>query len=159
MNLLKCGSLESDEDKIARYFSTMLYLNILESNRGTIDQLKHSGSLRYFKNKQLTSAIISYYNLLDQVNHRIQYLFEYGTSSVLPFYREHSDSRYNDTVFRLERKLKPFRKMGEEQQVVLFNISGPILALNRDLTAFILPEALQKGEGIIRMIKKEYHLE
>ena len=158
MYVLKYGSFEPDQDKIVKYFSVINDRRVLGASRGTIDQLKHSGSLRYFKNKQLTGEIMSYYNVLDIVDHWIQYLFDYESATLGPFSREHYDSRYNDTFFRAQRKLKPFRKIGEEEQVMLYNICATAGQLNKILAVFILPEALAKADKLIELIKKEYHL-
>src|SRR5215203_1235980 len=104
MNLLKYGSLESDPDRSATYFAIINDRRVLEASRGTIDQLKHSGSLRYFKNQQVTNELITYYNLLDIINHWIQYLFDYESATLGPFGREHYDKRYDDITFRTQKK-------------------------------------------------------
>ena len=143
---------------MVEYFSVINDRRVLESNRGTIDQLKHSGSLRYFKNKQFTGELIRYYNVLDIVDHWIQYLFDYESSTLGPFSREHFDSRYNDIVFRTQQKLKPFRNIRENEQIILYNISTTFGKLNKILSVYILTDALEKAGKLIRLIKQEYQL-
>ena len=96
--------------------------------------------------------------MLDIVDHWIQYLFDYESSTLGPFSREHFDSRYNDIVFRTERKLKPFRNTGENEQITLYNITATFGQLNKILAVYILTEALEKAGKLIRLIKQEYHL-
>ena len=158
MNLLKYGSLVSDQDILVKYFSVINDRRVLEAKRGTIDQLKHSGTLRYFKNKKLAGELISYYNVLAIIDHWIQYLFDYESATLGPFSRQHYDKRYNDTVFRLQRKLKAFIKMGEEEQILLYNMTETFGSLNKILAIYVLNEAFEKAETLIGMIKKEYHL-
>ena len=158
MDALKFGSFETDQDKMVKYFSVINNRRLLEAHRGTIDQLKHSGSLRYFKNKQFTSELMSYYNALDVIDHWIQYLFDYESETLGPFSRQHYDSRYNDTLFRSQMKLKPFRKIGEEEKIMLYNISATVKQLNKILAVYVLAGALDKADKLIKLIKKEYHL-
>jgi len=156
MNLLKYGSLESDPDRSATYFAIINDRRVLEASRGTIDQLKHSGSLRYFKNQQVTNELITYYNLLDIINHWIQYLFDYESATLGPFGREHYDKRYDDITFRTQKKLRPFRKVGEEEEVLLYNISATFGHLNKVLALNVLPNALEKADKLLELIKEEY---
>jgi hypothetical protein len=158
MDALKFGSFETDQFKMVEYFTAINDRRVLESNRGTIDQLKHSGSLRYFKNKQFTGELIRYYNVLDIVDHWIQYLFDYESSTLGPFNREHFDSRYNDVVFRTQKKLKPFRNIGESEQITLYNISATFGQLNKILALYVLADALEKAGKLIKLIKLEYHM-
>ncbi|HET6993560.1 MAG TPA: hypothetical protein VFI06_01200, partial [Chitinophagaceae bacterium] len=55
------------------YYSTFLYRSfIIDWSRSTIDQLIQSGSLRYFKNKELIDLINRYYysqNIINEQNH------------------------------------------------------------------------------------------
>ena len=154
---LKYDSFESNQDKIAKYFNVINDRRLLEASRGTIDQLKNSGSLRYFKNKQVTNELINYYNLMDMINHWIQYLFDYESATLGPFGREHYDKRYDDTIFRAQRKLRPFRKTGEEEQVLLYNICATFGNLNKILARSVLPQALEKSDKLLGLIKEEYH--
>ena len=56
------------------YYSTFLYYSfIIDWSRSTIDQLIQSGSLRYFKNKELVDLINLYYyaqNIINEQNHQ-----------------------------------------------------------------------------------------
>jgi len=158
MYLLKYGSLLSDQDEGVKYFSVINDRRVLEAKRGTIDQLKHSGTLRYFNNKKLAGELISYYNILGIVDHWIQYLFDYESATLGPFGREHYDKRYNDTVFRAQKKLTAFIKMGEEEQILLYNMTETFGSLNKILAIYVLNEAFEKAEILIGLIKKEYHL-
>ena len=45
--------------------------------------------------------------------------------------REHYDKRYDDTIFRGQKRLKPFRKTGEEEQVLLYNMCATFGNLNK----------------------------
>ena len=102
---------------------------------------------------------MSYYNVLDVVDHWIQYLFDYELATLGPFSREHYDSRYNDTFFRAQRKLKPFQKnRGRRTGSMLYNVSATIGHLNKVLALYVLTEALAKADKLIELIKKEYHL-
>ncbi|HEX7844664.1 MAG TPA: hypothetical protein VF476_02625 [Chitinophagaceae bacterium] len=159
MHLLKYGSLISDQDKAVKYFSVINDRRLLEAKRGTIEQLKHSGTLRYFRNRKLASELISYYNVLDIIDHWIQYLFDYESATLGPFSHEHYDKRYNDTVFRSQKKLSAFVKMGEEDQILLYNMTETFAHLNKVLAIYVLNEAFEKAGTLIGMIKKEYHLE
>ena len=158
MELLKSGSFETDQYKTVKYFSTINDRRPLEATRGTIDQLKHSGSLRYFRNKQFAGKLINYYNTMDIIDHWIQYLFDYESATLGPFSREHYDSRYDDTLFRLQKKLKPFRKIGDEEQIILYNISATFGRLNKILATYVLTDAFKKADNLIKLIKEEYHI-
>ena len=154
MTMLKYDSFESSQEKIAKHFTVINDRRVLEANRGTIDQLKHSGSLRYFKNKQLTNELMSYYNKLDIINHWVQYLFDYESETLGPFSREHYDKRYDDTIIREQKKLRPFRKTGEEEQMLLYNICATFGNLNKILAMSVLPETLEKGDELLELLKK-----
>ena len=144
MTLIKYGSLTTDFDKFSRYFRGINVRGILTINRGTIHQLENSGALRYFRNKQLTSFLINYYNRIDEINHRVQYMFDYESANLLPFSREHYDFRYEDTIFRNKKKIMPFRNIDENKQIELYNISRTIGALNRSITEYVLTDAVKK---------------
>ena len=158
MTFLKYDSFESNQEKIGKNFTVINDRRILEASRGTIDQLKHSGSLRYFKNKQVTNELISYYNLLDIIDHWVEYLFDYESATLGPFGREHYDKRYDDIIFRGQKKLRPFRKTGEEEQVLLYNMCATFGNLNKILARSVLPKALEKADKLLELIKGEYDL-
>lgn len=155
-HLLTNGSFESEPEQAFRNFTGMGYLALLGTYRGTIEQLKASGALRYFKNKQLTTTIIDYYNLLDEAHHRIQFIFDYTSNNQGRFVIAHLDARYNDTIFRRQNKIAPFRNISEDEKVQLYNISSKIKGYNHSLAVETLPEALKEAEELIIMIKKEY---
>ena len=158
MHLLKYGVFDTAQYTIVKYFSVINDRRALGASRGTIEQLKHSGSLRYFQNKELAGELMNYYNILDVIDHWIQYLFDYETETLGPFSREHFDSRYNDTIFRAQRKLTPFRKMGEEEQILLYNMCSTSGYLNKVLALYVLTEALSRADKLIESVKKEYYL-
>jgi len=102
--------------------------------------------------------MMSYYNKLDIINHWVQYLFDYESETLGPFSREHYDKRYDDTIIREQKKLGPFRKTGEEEQVLLYNICATFGNLNKILAMSVLPETLEKGDKLLELLKEEYDL-
>ena len=159
MHFLKDGLFDKNTDQSVRNFTRIRGMIILRTYRGTIDQLKASGSLRYFKNKQLTTSLIDYYTQLNEVDHRIQFIFDYTSEKLSPFAIAHFDSRYTDTLFRRRKNVLPFRNMGEEEQIQLYNMSSALYGLNRALAVTVLPTALKDAEQLINLIKKEYNWE
>lgn len=157
-DLLKLDLAEIDMNKAAKYFWGIHKRGVLASHRSTIKQLESSGALRYFKNKDIVNSLINYYNLLEQVDDRILYLFNYETQTIQPFQLNHFDMRHIDTVFRMQKKLPPFRNFGKEEQIQLYNISRTFGNLNFRLADSILPDAMRKANELIGMLKKEYHL-
>jgi hypothetical protein len=159
MGILRDGTFTKNTDQCARNIVGIGRLNRLRAFKGTIDQLKASGSLRYFKNKQLTTSLINYYNRLNEVDTRIQYIFDYLAKNLNPFTISHYDSRYDDSRFRSTRNVAPFRNMGEEEQIQLYNISSSLYGNNFQLANTVLPNAMKEAEQLIELIKHEYKLE
>ena len=159
MTIIKDGSFNKNIDQSVRYFTGIQRLNRLRASKGTIDQLKASGSLRYFKNKQLTTSIIDYYNRLNEVETRIQYLFDDLSKNMIPFALSHFDSRYNDTAYRRRMNVHPFRNMREEEQIQLYNMSSSLYNRNNELAITVLASAMEEAKQLITLIKKEYNLE
>jgi hypothetical protein len=137
----------------------MITRDIMATNRATIQELESSGSLRSFKNKRLVTQIVGYYNLLDEADDRIKYLFTYEAQALLPFQQEHYDIKYNDSIYRTQKQVKPFRKMDDEAQIQLYNITWRFGRLNKFLANSVLPHALKQADSLIRQCKNEFHLE
>jgi len=159
MIILKARAFNKSVDQSVRNFKGFQHFNRLRASKGTIDQLKASGSLRYFKNKQLTTSIINYYNELNEVDNRIQFIFDYLSGKLIPFTIAHFDSRYNDTAFQGRMNVRPFRNMGEEEQIQLYNMISSLYNWDNQLAVTVLPSALQEAKKLISLIKKEYNLE
>lgn len=159
MTIIKDGSFNKNMDQSVRNFTGIQHLNRLRASKGTIDQLKASGSLRYFKNKQLTTSLINYYNRLNEIETRIQYIFDDLYKNMTPFAISHFDSRYNDTAYRRRMNVHPFRHMGEEEQIQLYNMTSSLYGTNQQLAVTVLPSALNDAEQLITLIKKEFKLE
>jgi hypothetical protein len=158
MLLLKHGSFNEKPDQVVRNFSTINFLGLLKTYKATIEQLKASGGLRYFKNKKVTTALMDYYNQLDEIDHRIQYIFNYTDAHLVPFGLKHYNTGYNDTTFHLQNNRAAFRNMEEEDQMLLYNISRRIKGLNEILSTEVLPAAFEDAKDLMEMIKKEYRL-
>jgi hypothetical protein len=159
MILLKACAFDKSVDQSVRNFQGFQHFNRLRASKGTIDQLKASGSLRYFKNKQLTTSIINYYNELNEVDTRTQFVFDYLSAKVIPFTIAHFDSRYSDTAFQVRMNVRPFRNMGEEEQIQLYNMISSLYNWDNQLAVTVLPSALQEAKELISLIKKEYNWE
>ncbi len=157
MMMIKNGSFETNPDQAARNFLGIRRLNRLRPFKGTIDQLKASGSLRYFKNRQLTISIINYYNQLNEVDTRTQYIFDYLATNMTPFSITHFDARYNDTAYRRKMNIQPFRNLGKEEQIQLYNMSAALYGYNFELATKVFPSALKEAQHLISLIKEEYN--
>ena len=157
MKLIKEEAFEQRPDQAASNLKGLRHLNRLRTFKGTIDQLKASGSLRYFKNRQLTISLINYYNRLHEVDTRIQYIFDYLAFNMDPFAITHFDARYNDTAFRRKMNVLPFRNMGKEEQIQLYNMSAALYNTNMELATNVLPSALKEAQQLITQFKKEYN--
>ena len=159
MGILRDGTFDKNTDQCARNIVGIGRLNRLRAFKGTIDQLRASGSLRYFKNKQLTTTLINYYNRLNEVDTRIQYIFDYLAKNLTPFTISHYDSRYENSLFRSRKNVAPFRNMAEEEQIELYNISSSLYGTNFQLAHTVLPSAMKEAEKLIALIKYDYKLE
>ncbi|MBD0332172.1 MAG: hypothetical protein ICV66_05915 [Chitinophagaceae bacterium] len=150
-------------------------LYVVDWNSSTINQLVHSGNLRYFENKELVDKINSYYawqNLIIrgyQVSNEIRITAGRLRNKIL-------QSRYYSLFAHLNFMAEQFKHIPSPQIDSLMNLPLP---LNANAAVYIdeyinhiadsqwkqtaaleyFSIAVKLAEEIMKMLKKEYHLQ
>jgi len=158
------------------YYSTFLYYSfIIDWSRSTIDQLIQSGSLRYFKNKELVDLINLYYysqNIINEQNHldfiqrdkimeirnhilRSRYYTIFGKMNLGQEEYEHQPSFLVDSLITQRLSLQE----GAEKEMDEF-INHIIDRRSRleIVEKFYYPWSNDLAIKIIQTLSKEYHL-
>jgi len=133
-------------------------------NTRTIDQIKNTGGFRVIRNNQITTEIMSYYSLINQVHE-----LELTDDEMSNEYRKIAVQIFNAVVFN--------RINSSGLNIVARPVDNPPLRTNDkkllgDLAGWVhyikntrigiyqfKKDVLLKGGKLIQQIKKEYHLE
>jgi hypothetical protein len=150
------------------------FYGILLSANTTIEQLKGSGSALYFTDKRFVSSVLKYYRIMENVEDRTRWLYNYTYDRLEPFELKHAnrmpltfmsqDSIRNggvpiDSSFKSLTKLKKiYIELNQQERVELFNLIWSIRLRMTLLQKQVLPKAYQEVVSLIQQIKREYNL-
>ena len=154
------GSPKPNSYNIMRSFEQLLKAYKPEFITTTYNQMKTSGSLRYINNDSLITALQRYYEItLPEASvyaDGIQKIFE---NNLVPYMIRHFRfQKFNNATDTLtESSAEIFNRTPESDQE-LINIMAVYQGACDGLLSRQQKPALEACKGLIRMIKKEYHL-
>ena len=143
-------------------------------NRATFEQIKNSGSLRYFKNQQMLERLMVYDGLINDIemeayNRQVRgnLLVNQINQIIEPVYHREL-SRYflssYDTISSetIENLLLTNRESLETKRNEIREFLNMVVVQQRNLRREVMidwPEAEQMANALINDLKKEYHIE
>ena len=175
-SLLECSKKKLEGRNAAQFsfYTRFMYWTVPVSwNRATFEQIKNSGSLRYFKNYQLLEKLMNYYGLVNQIegefnNHQTRgnMLLTLINEIIDPGYH-HDVSKYRllslDTMsgetmeYYFSAKIEPLETKRDKIREML----NMIVVQQRNLRFNIdtrLDPAKELATELMNEFKKEYHL-
>jgi hypothetical protein len=154
--------------KIYAYCAVADIYSFLRCTSTAVDQLKNSGSIRYFGNATLVNAFLAYVKELDDVSFIQQDLINYYNQQFTPFLIKNFDrerattlySRYNlsaDSIANYKEEAIPSYLSGDPHPDIelknhLFYIWHSYGLAGRYATLST------RAQTLIQLLKKEYHL-
>lgn len=147
----------------ARFTSWYFSFN---SNDATIEQLKNSGSLRYFKNKEVVNAIAQY----DKICRSIKELYNYEQpiiNTTIDLRNQIFNAIYFSPVWefntprnRIDSFMKLDIKFLDNNKIKLIELANNCQMTLADYRhrKNDYQKALKLGDDLIALLKKEYHL-
>ena len=163
-NIIKTTPYEKiDQQQFLRLSkSAGQYLHLLSSN-GTLQQLKSSGSLRYFSDTSLVYALTSYEEDLKHADYVQNEESQHCAERVIPFKFKHFNDTFKDTSLSVAAS-KNFPQTGlvdfdKNTMMEFYNLLSKCTWYNEVLGYNSFEPHKNKATGIIEMLEKEYHLQ
>ncbi len=148
--------------------------SLFEPRTTVLDQLKNSGSLRYFKNDELQSEIGNITVAIKNINERQAYETSYRENYITPFLIKHFDSEFEIATRQAGAKtLSEFLPDYEKSEITIpFNLNnlnilnkketnnmlGLFGVLSRGLRAIQYQQYKEVNAKLLELLRKEYHL-
>jgi hypothetical protein len=162
INMLNAATVPAGTNDLYYYARLASKKNVFATNTRTIDQMKNAAGFRVIKNDQVAIDIMSYYSVLPQIRSLEE--TEQGENNE---YRKIAVQIFNAVVFN---------RINSTGEVLRPENNPPLRTTDKklfgDLTGWVhyikntriglydyKKEMLQKGEKLIQLIQKEYHLE
>jgi len=129
-----------------------------EHNSGTYEQMKTSGSLRYFK-QELTNLLNQYDVQAKKTGVREDIHLNYASNLLNPFILQVLDARALIQIQDGTRPTHPlvFRKTDKETMAMWINYAA-VVQSTQERTVVEYNSMLEKAKQIILSLQKEYHL-
>ena len=126
----------------------------------TFNQMKSSGSLRYFKNKELTATVSNYYDAqYAYLNKVFDYVNVFFTTDVQQFMLNHFDYSQSDYFTdKLKVDNPTYFDRSSKADLLLRNRMILYNSLLRYLAEDPIKRTIQKAIELMELIKGEYHL-
>jgi hypothetical protein len=138
------------------------YLHLIPNN-GTLQQLKSSGSLRYFKDTTLAYTLTSYEEDLKHGEYVQAEEKEYFTDKVIPFKLVHFNNKLLDPGASPTAAQNFPKEMmvdfDKKAMMEFYNLMDRSASFNGMLGEESFTKYKKKASAIIKMLEKEYHLE
>ena len=139
-----------------------------------LEQLKNSGSLRYFKNDELQKLIGDLTVVIDNINVRREMEASYRQSYIIPFLIKHFDSDFEETTRKLgAQNLIDFIAEYEKNSTEIpFKLRKPeqidtdearnmlsVFAITyRGTRTIQFQKYIEVNAELLKVLRKEYHL-
>ena len=156
------------------YTRFMYWTGSVVWNRATFEQIKNSGSLRYFKNQQLLEKLMKYDGIINDIemeayNHQVRgnMLVNHINQIIEPAYHQKL-SRYflysYDTISRetIENIYPANPESLENKRSEIRELLNMVVVQQRNLRKEIesdWPKAEEMAKELVKDFKKEYHIE
>jgi len=163
-----------DQKKLLTQLRKAGFYSILLSANTTIEQLKGSGSALYFSDKRFVSSVLKYYRVMEKVEDRTRWLYNYTYDRLEPFELKHAnrmpltfisqDSIRNggtqiDNSFKSPTMYKDlYIELNAQERIELYNLIWSLRVRLSFLKELALLEAHQDAVNLIQQIKREYNL-
>lgn len=136
------------------------YLHLLPNN-GTLQQLKSSGSLRYFTDTALIYTLTSYEEDLKHGEYVQAEEREHAMNRIFPFKMEHFNYQALDAIPAVAQNMPAGAMVDIDKKTMLafYNMLDKSASFNDMLGPKFLVRYKEKATTIIEMLMKEYHLE
>jgi len=153
------GAVRATDYEVVSAFMPLLHLYDVQVTTATYDQMKASGSLRYIHNDELTTALQKYYEiLLPRATHQREGTQNYFIELVAPYVAKHFKVQDMETIGdSLINKNQVILSRSPESDQEFINLTGLYSDSQQQLIPLLEP-AVKKGQELIELIKKEYHL-
>jgi hypothetical protein len=158
LDMLKNES-HGNDTSFSIHSAWMVFVNKFFPNRGTFDQLKSSGSLRYFK-QEFVTLLLKYENIMDETKLREEAEFMKLEQRIIPFVQEKINYEFVYAILRnLPLPQRVYVNLKEQKTIdIMINeaIEIKIVGLRRK-------ELYQQLKGlateILNSLKIKYNLE
>ena len=156
------------------YTRFMYWTGSIIWNRATFEQIKNSGSLRYFKNQQLLEKLMKYDGMINDIemeayNHQVRgnQLVNHINQIIDPAYHQKLSKYFlfaYDTISRetIENLYPAHPESLENKRNEIRQLLNMVVVQQRNLrkeTMTDWPQAAEMAHELINDLKKEYHLE
>jgi hypothetical protein len=148
------------DSAVNRGFVRILLLTATNNDftTATYNQMKTSGSLRYIYNDILTTSLQKYYDvLLAKISRDSEGADKFFSDHIISYMTRHFRFQDLKPIDGLSQKIRLLNRSAESDQE-LINIMG-VWAANCDTQLELQRPAQQQMSELIKLIKKEYHLE
>jgi hypothetical protein len=145
-------------EMIRHWINSVWALNFTP-HHATYEQMKNSGSLRYFHNIKLVNVIQEYYNgLLPDINHYHAIQSELTEKRMVPFLEDHINYQEADFLNNVMNADNPeIFDWDKRTAYKLYNMMALLKNQNHFLNDFYLKGA-EKANQTMQLLKNEYHL-
>lgn len=146
------------DSAVMRGFVPLLWGTINDFTTATYSQMKSSGTLRYIGNDNLTTSLQKYYDvLLAKASRDSEGAGKFFADYIIPYMTKHFRFQdFKSTDGSLPRTKLLYRSAESDQELI--NIMG-VWASNCDSQLGFQRPAQKQMLELIKLIKKEYHLE
>ncbi|MFM7858210.1 MAG: hypothetical protein ACKO96_41400 [Flammeovirgaceae bacterium] len=148
--------------------------NLLPLANTTIEQIKGSNASLYFSDKKFVSNILKYYQIMENVEDRIQWLYNYTYDYIEPFEVKHTNRIFLNFISQdsirsggipindFTKSAAGFKDVGialaEHDKIELYNLIWAKRLRMAILVEVILPNTKREAKVLIQQIKREYNL-
>lgn len=156
------------------YTYATFHLSSFEPNDAILQQLKNSGSLRYFKNLKLQKLVNSLFVRIAYIRARNQVELNFYTDRLIPFMVLHNDQKFIDRLsgdsrvwiidalqrFENTDEQIPFHFQKQEtfDRVTAVNEIGFYQLMTRATARKAYPDYVELNRQLLEVLRKEYHL-
>ena len=147
---------------------------VFEPRDAILEQLKSSGSLRYFKNRDLQTLTGNLSVAIANLRKRNDYEWTYYHENIHPFLNQHNDMDFYDRISSDSKKyyvellesyensgqLFPFylAKTGSFDKIFTINMSGTYQLILRGSSSKQYQEYISLSQSLMQKLRSVYHL-
>jgi hypothetical protein len=162
IDYVRDSSLTNLSDEFYEDFGIVFFaIGGFEPNDGILNQLRNSGTLRYFKNSRIEEAIGGLSVAIASVRIRNAQNFDFVQFTLKPFALKHYDFRQNETLNQqkfnklVKQKILNTDQFNREEAVNLVSMYAMVLegTCNGAYQRYV-----EKNHHLLETLRKKYHL-
>ncbi|HVE61754.1 MAG TPA: hypothetical protein VNA26_08040 [Chitinophagaceae bacterium] len=165
-NFFDTDNTVANTQTIYRQNTTYIRLIVADFNDQTAIQLRNSGNMRLIRKREIVNAISQYWIGINSVENvsgilemRLDEIYEAGYNI---FNRKNIIRQFRDSLTRLDNvSIDPAARLMTNDKNIFINYANRINRLTINIDRFLIPflkSQKQRGDRLIHLIKKEYHL-